>query len=100
MNPLQWPRTTDPTSLSGKQDLTLLPPLELDESDYEAASTALRELDDCFFEVVFLHEVATRHCRERQLEVALSHNKLSSDHAHTHPTINRRQKLISIRRPD
>ena len=100
MNPLQWPRTTDATSPSGKQDLPPLPPLELNELDYEAASTALRELDDCFFEVVFLNEVAARHCRERQLKVALSHNKPSSDHAHSHPAINRRQKLISIRRPD
>ena len=100
MNPLQWPRRTNPSSLSGKEDLTSLPPLELNASDYEAASAAFRELDDCFFEVVFLHEVAAKHCRERQLKVALSHNKPSSDRAHTHPAINRSQKLTSIRRPD
>jgi hypothetical protein len=100
MNPLQWPRTTDSTNLPDKQDLTSLPPLELNESDYEAASEAFRELDDCFFEVVFIHEVAARHCRERQLRAALSQNKPLSDHAHTYTAINRRQKLTYMRRPD
>ena len=46
------------------------------DSDYEAAGEALRKLEDCFFEVVFVHEVAARHCRERQLAELLRRQTL------------------------
>ncbi|HXC97662.1 MAG TPA: hypothetical protein VNU92_18320 [Edaphobacter sp.] len=83
MNPIRWPKTRYP-ALPPTQDSDSLPPLELDKSDYEAANEAFRQLDDSFFEVVFLKEVAARHCRERQLKAALSRGKttLSFDRAY------------------
>ena len=68
MNSIQWPTTIRQQT----SNPVLLPELELSDADYEAAADALRNLDDCFFEVVFLHEVATRHCRERQLRAELA----------------------------
>jgi len=83
MNPIQWPKTPYP-ALPHALEPDSLPPLELDKSDYEAANEAFRQLDDCFFEVIFLHEAASRHCRERQLKAALSHGKpLSQAVVHT-----------------
>ena len=51
-----------------------MPELELTAEDYEVAREALSKLEDCFFEVVFVHEVAARHCRERQLGAELLRN--------------------------
>jgi len=51
-----------------------LPELKLTAEDYEVAREALSKLEDCFFEVVFVHEVAARHCRERQLGAELLRN--------------------------
>lgn len=51
-----------------------MPELELTAEDYEVAREALCKLEDCFFEVVFVHEVAARHCRERQLGAELLRN--------------------------
>jgi ribonuclease D len=67
-NSIEWPTTIR----SQTSNPVLLPELELNDADYEAAAEALRNLDDCFSEVVFLHEVATRNCRERQLEAELA----------------------------
>ena len=60
MNANKWTNLTE-------GPIQVLPELELSDADYEAATKAWQNLDDCFFEVVFLHEVAARHCRERQL---------------------------------
>lgn len=70
MKPIEWPKSSRAETLSQ----TLLPELELTAEDYEVAGEALRQLDDCFFEVVFVHEVAARHCRERQLRAELLRN--------------------------
>jgi hypothetical protein len=70
MNPIEWPGAP-PQKRTESPNLVPLPELELDDSDYEAAAEALRNLEGCFSEVVFVHEVAARHCRERQLRTAL-----------------------------
>lgn len=67
-NSIEWLNTSRP----GTPSTVLLPELELTDADYEAAAEALNKLDDCFLEVVFVHEVAARHCRERQLNAALA----------------------------
>jgi hypothetical protein len=67
-NSIEWPTASRP----GTPSKVLLPELELTDADYEAAAEALNKLDDCFFEVIFVHEVAARHCRERQLNAALA----------------------------
>ncbi len=67
-NSIEWPKTIRQQT----SNPVLLPELELNDADYEAAAEALNNLDDCFFEVVFLHEVATRNCRERQLKAELA----------------------------
>jgi hypothetical protein len=66
MNSIEWPTAILPEASSH-----VLPKLELTDADYAAAADALRQLDDCFYEVVFVHEVAARHCRERQLNEEL-----------------------------
>jgi hypothetical protein len=68
MNSIEWPTTIRHQT----SNPVLLPELELNDDDYEAAADALRNLDDCFSEVVFLHEVAARSCRERQLKAELA----------------------------
>src|ERR1700733_13631008 len=70
MRPIEWPKSSRTETLSQ----TLLPELELTAEDYEVAREALSKLEDCFFEVVFVHEVAARHCRERQLGAELLRN--------------------------
>ena len=70
MEPIEWPKSSRAETLSQ----TLLPELELTAEDYEVAGEALRKLDDCIFEVVFVHEVAARNCRERQLRAELLRN--------------------------
>ena len=70
MKPIEWPKSSRTETLSQ----TLLPELELTAEDYEVAREALSKLEDCFFEVVFVHEVAARHCRERQLGAELLRN--------------------------
>jgi hypothetical protein len=68
MNSIEWPTAILPDASSH----VLLPELELTDDDYAAAADALRQLEDCFSEVVFVHEVAARHCRERQLNAELA----------------------------
>jgi hypothetical protein len=70
MKTIAWP--TPPPQPRKESPDQFLPDLELDDSDYEAATIAFQQLDDCFFEVVFVREVAARHCRERQLRAAIS----------------------------
>jgi hypothetical protein len=67
MKLLEWQKSSRTKTFSQ----TLLPELELTAEDYEVAGEALRNLDDCVFEVVFVHEVAAKHCRERQLRAEL-----------------------------
>jgi hypothetical protein len=68
MNSIEWPTAILPEASSHD-----LPKLVLTDADYAVAADALRQLDDCFAEVVFVHEVAARHCRERQLQAELAH---------------------------
>jgi hypothetical protein len=56
MNSIEWPTAILPDASSH----VLLPELELTDDDYAAAAEALRQLEDCFSEVVFIHEVASR----------------------------------------
>jgi hypothetical protein len=70
MKLIEWPKSSRNETLSQ----TLLPELELTAEDYGVAGEALSKLDDCFFEIVFVHEVAARHCRERQLRAELLRN--------------------------
>jgi hypothetical protein len=73
MKLIEWPKSRRTETFSQ----TLLPELELTAEDYEVAGEALRNLDDCVFEVVFVHEVAAKHCRERQLRAELLRNSNS-----------------------
>jgi hypothetical protein len=75
MSPIAWPESRSKINPMEAPIPVLLPELTLTKADYEAAAEAYRKLDDCCFEVVFLHEVAARHCRERQLAAALSRDK-------------------------
>jgi hypothetical protein len=75
MKMIEWPTNTSPKDSTEMATRILLPELDLTDADYEAAGKALRNLEDCFFEVVFVHEVAARHCRERQLAAELSRNR-------------------------
>ena len=71
MSPIEWPTRRPKSSPPEDTNQVFLPELELTDADYEAAGEALRKLEDCSFEVVFVHEVAARHCRERQLRELL-----------------------------
>jgi hypothetical protein len=75
MKLIEWPKRGSTTNHPKAPHPVLLPELDLIDADYEAAGEALRKLDDCFFEVVFVHEVAARHCRERQLAAELLRNQ-------------------------
>jgi hypothetical protein len=77
MKTIAWP-SAPPQTRTEPPNQDLLPDLELDDSDYEAATQAFQKLEDCFFEVVFVREVAARHCRERQLRTALSHDQTTA----------------------
>lgn len=55
-----------------------MPELRLTAEDYEVAAEALRRLEGCFSEVVFVYEVAARNCRERQLREELARNPNSA----------------------
>ncbi|MGD0443801.1 MAG: hypothetical protein ABSA39_07690 [Edaphobacter sp.] len=91
MKTIAWP--SDPPQIRTESpNQFLLPELELDDSDYEAATKAFQNLDDCFFEVVFVREVAARHCRERQLRAALSYKTATPDTAKSPIAFNRRNK--------
>jgi hypothetical protein len=83
MKLIEWPKRGSTTDHPKAPHPVLLPELDLIDADYEAAGEALRKLDDCFFEVVFVHEVAARHCRERQLAAQLLRNQTphQSEHA-------------------
>jgi|SRR5580704_2082130 hypothetical protein len=79
MSAIKWPESNPKTSrYTEAPNQVLLPELELTDADYEAAGEALRKLDGCFFEVVFVHEVAARHCRERQLTELLRNQTKST----------------------
>jgi hypothetical protein len=91
MKTIAWP-SAPPQIRTESPDQFLLPELELDDSDYEAATKAFQNLDDCFFEVVFVREVAARHCRERQLRTALTHNTTAPDAAKSVIAFNRWRK--------
>ena len=71
MKPIAWPRSRRAETLRQMP----LPELELTGEDYDAAAEALRKLEGCFSEVVFVYEVAARHCRERQLRAELLGNR-------------------------
>ena len=73
MKMIEWP--TSPKDSTQMAAQVLLPDLELTPADYEAAGIALHNLEDCCFEIVFVHEVAARHCRERQLAAELSRDR-------------------------
>ena len=75
MSPIAWPKSRSKIDPTEEAQPVLLPDLTLTKADYQAAAEAYRKLDDCTFEVVFLHEVAARRCRERQLAAALSRDK-------------------------
>jgi hypothetical protein len=75
MKLIKWPKRGSTINRTEGPHQVLLPELDLIDADYEAAGEALRKLDDCFFEVVFVHEVAARHCRERQLAAELLRNQ-------------------------
>ncbi len=75
MSPIAWPKSRSKIDPMETPKPVLLPELTLTKADYQAAAEAYRKLDDCTFEVVFLHEVAARHCRERQLAAVLSRDK-------------------------
>jgi hypothetical protein len=75
MSPIAWPKIPRKIDQTDALKPVPLPELDFTEADYEAAAEAYRKLDDCFLEVVFLHEVAARHCRERQLAAAISCSK-------------------------
>ncbi len=105
MKTIEWPKSDFPTTREAPPQV-LLPELELTDADYEAAAEALRKLDDCFFEVVFVHEVAARNCRERQLKAELLRNQavvLSGDQRKTPTPISRfhslRSRKLLIRPP-
>jgi hypothetical protein len=74
MKPIEWPKSSSQKNRTEISSQVFLPELVLTDEDYEAAGEALRKLDGCFFEVVFVHEVAARHCRERQLAAELARN--------------------------
>jgi hypothetical protein len=95
MKTIAWP-SPPPLTRTESPDRFLLPELELDDSDYEAATEAFQNLDDCFFEVVFVHEVAARHCRERQLRAALSDKTATSDAAKSVIAFNRWRRPAPI----
>jgi hypothetical protein len=80
MNSIEWPNAILPDASSH----VLLPELELTDDDYAAAADALRQLEDCFSEVVFIHEVAARHCRERQLNTELARRSGANGTQHSH----------------
>jgi hypothetical protein len=75
MSPIAWPKSRSKIDPMEAPQPVRLPELTLTKADYQAAAEAYSKLDDCCFEVVFLHEVAARHCRERQLAAALFRDK-------------------------
>jgi hypothetical protein len=98
MNSIEWPKAILPEASSH----VLLPELELTDADYAVAADALRQLEDCFSEVVFVHEVAARHCRERQLnaELARRSGTIGSQHARSKDFIKQAQEPTPINHYD
>ena len=92
MNTIKWPKDGARKSHTRPTDQVLLPELDLIDADYEAAAEALRKLEDCFSEVVFVHEVAARHCRERQLAASLRNQATEPDLSHARDFIKQWQK--------
>jgi hypothetical protein len=97
MGTIEWPKKNPGTSYREAPSQVLLPELELIDADYEAAGEALRKLEGCIFEVVFVHEVAARHCRERQLaELLRGHTIAPSNPETTKDFIRRWEKSTPI----
>src|SRR5271154_6286989 len=98
MNSKEWPKAILPEASSH----VLLPELELTDADYAAAAEALRKLEDCFSEVVFIHEVAARHCRERQLHAELARRSgvIGSQHSRGKDFIKQMQTPTPINQYD
>jgi hypothetical protein len=97
MNSIEWPKAILPDASSH----VLLPELELTDADYAVAADALRQLEDCFSEVVFVHEVAARHCRERQLNAELARRSgAGSQNARTKDFIKQAQEPTPINHYD
>jgi hypothetical protein len=93
MSSIKWPKSGTKISRTEALNEVLLPELELTDADYEAAGEAWSKLDGCFFEVVFVHEVAARHCRERQLsELLRSQSTVSSEHVYPKDFVNKWKK--------
>jgi hypothetical protein len=93
MSSIKWPKSGTKISRTEAFDEVLLPELELTDADYEAAGKAWSKLDGCFFEVVFVHEVAARHCRERQLsELLRCQSSVSSEHLYPKDFVNKWKK--------
>jgi hypothetical protein len=100
MSPIAWPKSHSKIDPTEAPKPVLLPELTLTKADYQAAAEAYRKLGDRSFEVVFLHEVAARRCRERQLAAALSRDKTVdiSKQSRENAFIKQRQNPIPISR--
>jgi hypothetical protein len=100
MKLIEWPKRGSTTDHPKAPHPVLLPELDLIDADYEAAGEALRKLDDCFFEVVFVHEVAARHCRERQLAALRNQTLHPSEHPHAKDLIEELKKPTPLSQLD